>query len=184
LKLRKILSATPTAYRPRAKVEALEPRQLLSASYLASINTTDAGSYPSNVVQVGSFGFFTANHGAGGRVLYKTDGTPGGTSKVSNVNVGTFTIFPSQDAPALSMAALGSEAYFSASDGTHGYELWKSDGTSTGTSMVVDLTPGSVSSEISQLTSFGGKFFLFWAIRPPLLHCTKRTELLPAPFRS
>jgi len=34
-------------------------------------------------------------------------------------------------------------AFFTASDGIHGYELWESDGTDTGTVMVKDIFPGS-----------------------------------------
>ncbi|NIP52547.1 MAG: hypothetical protein GWN61_15505, partial [candidate division Zixibacteria bacterium] len=33
--------------------------------------------------------------------------------------------------------------FFAASDGIHGYELWKSDGTAAGTVMVKDINPGN-----------------------------------------
>ena len=36
--------------------------------------------------------------------------------------------------------AVGSTLYFQANDGTHGGELWKSDGTAAGTVMVKDIT--------------------------------------------
>jgi ELWxxDGT repeat protein len=40
------------------------------------------------------------------------------------------------------LAAAGSTLYFLADDGVAGSELWKSDGTALGTSMVLDLSPG------------------------------------------
>ncbi|MFB8790888.1 MAG: ELWxxDGT repeat protein [Potamolinea sp.] len=36
--------------------------------------------------------------------------------------------------------------YFTASNGTNGIELWKTDGTASGTVFVADINPGSASS--------------------------------------
>ena len=46
--------------------------------------------------------------------------------------------------------------YFSASDGSFGYELWKSDGTEAGTTMVKDIKYGSDSGvENSEMYAIG-----------------------------
>jgi ELWxxDGT repeat protein len=39
--------------------------------------------------------------------------------------------------------SIGSTQYFSASDGVHGSELWRTDGTADGTFMIKDVNPGS-----------------------------------------
>src|SRR5262249_20282676 len=39
------------------------------------------------------------------------------------------------------LVVIGSTTYFSASDGVHGLELWKSDGTTAGTVMIKDINP-------------------------------------------
>ncbi|MFM9073266.1 MAG: ELWxxDGT repeat protein, partial [Cyanobium sp.] len=45
--------------------------------------------------------------------------------------------------------------YFSANDGSCGYELWRSDGTTAGTSRVLDINPGAASSNPKDLISRG-----------------------------
>ena len=62
---------------------------------------------------------------------------------VLDINTNTLSSNPS------GMVAIGSTAYFTADDGVHGLELWKSDGTAAGTVLVKDINPGSASSDPS-----------------------------------
>ena len=54
-----------------------------------------------------------------------------------------------------SMTVAGSTLYFSATTLEYGAELWKSDGTAAGTSLVADLRFGPLGSYPSGLTAFG-----------------------------
>ena len=45
-----------------------------------------------------------------------------------------------------SLTVVGSTVFFTATDATHGTELWKTDGTAAGTALVKDVYPGSIGS--------------------------------------
>ena len=53
------------------------------------------------------------------------------------------------------LTAVGRTLYFTLNDRSHGYELWKSDGTEAGTVMVKDIWPGSSGSYVDWLTGVG-----------------------------
>jgi ELWxxDGT repeat protein len=64
-------------------------------------------------------------------------------------------INPSGSSSPSELVNLNGTLIFSADDGVHGRELWKSDGTAVGTKMVADINPGSASSNPTGLTVVG-----------------------------
>lgn len=63
-----------------------------------------------------------------------------------------------------SLTAVGSTLFFTATDTTHGRELWKTDGTAAGTVFVKDIRPGlSAGSNPTALANVNGTlFFSAW----------------------
>ncbi|MDA8551520.1 hypothetical protein N9K65_05935, partial [Candidatus Poseidoniales archaeon] len=89
-----------------------------------------------SLIAVGNTLFMAANDGTNGLELWKSDGTASGTVMVKDINTGTGDGITSAFAFGPIMTAFGNTLYFVATDGTNGYELWKSDGTASGTVMV------------------------------------------------
>ncbi|HEY0554907.1 MAG TPA: ELWxxDGT repeat protein [Thermoanaerobaculia bacterium] len=55
--------------------------------------------------------------------------------------------------------AAGSQLFFAARDGVHGFELWATDGTGPGTRLVRDILPGLLPSSPRSLTAAGALLF-------------------------
>jgi ELWxxDGT repeat protein len=129
------------------------------------IYTGSASSFPLYLLDWGGNLYFRARNDENNYELWKTDGTSSGTVLVKDIFPGNangglaflnlFTIFNNQ-------------IYFAANDGVVGTELWKTDGSNAGTSLVQDIrtglagssVPGSISSSLGQnLAVFNGNIY-------------------------
>jgi ELWxxDGT repeat protein len=111
--------------------------------------------FGSTPASLGSALIFWAQDSAHGLEPWVTDGTPVGTHLLLDINPGPASSL--SPAEGVGMAVVGSIAYFSADDGVHGNELWRSDGTAAGTYLVADTVPGPGSAALSDFTPFNGQ---------------------------
>lgn len=106
-----------------------------------------AGSFPSQLTHVNGTLYFRAN----GR-LWKTDGSLQRTVPIHS-QAGDGPLSPGE------LTALDGTLYFRAFDGLHGMELWRSDGTPSGTFRVRDLHPGLSDSNPREFTVLGRRMY-------------------------
>jgi ELWxxDGT repeat protein len=75
--------------------------------------------------------------------LWGTNGTTGGTFLIKDINTGgsgAVTNTAAGTGAPLPFAVIGNYAYFSATDGSTGTELWRTDGTAAGTTKVTEFS--------------------------------------------
>jgi ELWxxDGT repeat protein len=105
--------------------------------------------------------YFAADDGLHGNELWRSDGTDTGTYMVKDVNPDSGSISTNYHGPYNTNKVIGSAFYFTADDGPHGYELWVTDGTSTGTRMVNDINTNATDNNAypNEFMSYNGKLY-------------------------
>ncbi len=132
------------------------------------IVATDFGaaspSYQHQPTYVDGVVFFTVvSNGQG--YLWKSDLTSSGTEQVSDAEPFRCLTQPFQGCPGRQSAnsvGLGGALLYSSHGPGAGVELWRSDGTGTGTHQVIDILPGWKSANPGELTPLGG--FLYFTV--------------------
>lgn len=112
------------------------------------------GNEPKEFAVYGGRLYFPAKSASDGLEVYSTDGTPTGTSLLTNINMAAgagsdpkeFTVYHDR-------------LFFTASTGATGRELWVTNGTVGGTMLVKDIYPGSSSSDPQELTVSNGRLY-------------------------
>lgn len=118
------------------------------------IRNGGGSSYPNHLANNNGILFFYANDGIHGDELWKSDGTASGTRMVKDIRPGRTG---SRSKFEFDMLSFGGVVYFTASDGVHGPELWRSDGTAQGTRLVKDIIKGNIGSIPSNLSILNGE---------------------------
>lgn len=116
-------------------------------------------SVPQNLVDLNNTLYFSANDPTNGVELWKSDGTTANTVLVKDINAGTGGSM-NLSIPKAFFTAFNNNLYFQATNGTSGYELWKSDGTAAGTTLVKDINSGSGSSNPSGILATSSMMYL------------------------
>ena len=125
------------------------------------LNVGSASSGPAHLTNIDGTLYFTANVGSFGRELWKSDGTAEGTVMVVNAVADSQIGLFNQDIPTSGplFTQVGETVFFRAYTGAHGLELWKTDGTAAGTSLVKDVVAGGAGSALGSFVAVGSTLY-------------------------
>jgi ELWxxDGT repeat protein len=128
-----------------------------TTSMVEDIHRGPEGSDPRSPLAFPGMVVFTADDGEHGRELWRADSIdapiPTTTAMVSDLLPGAAGSSPGSPTP------VAGEPVFVADDGTHGPEIWASDGTRAGTVLAADILEGSTGSDPASLTAEGRRLF-------------------------
>lgn len=131
-----------------------------TADLIEPVRLTDQGVYLNDAVDLNGTLYFLSDSSA---ALWKSDGTPAGTKPVYQAAV--IPDPPSDPVRLRSLIVFNDGLFFVGFDAEHGYELWKSDGTTAGTVLFNDIVAGPASSGPGGLTDLNGT--LLFSISTP-----------------
>lgn len=141
-------------------VSASAAAAFTAPALVKDINPGSADSSPMVFFPLGSKLVFFANDGVSGTEPWVSDGTAGATFMLRDVwpgaNSGVNIYCPSCNA-----VSNGSVVYFSASDGTGGSQLWRTDGTTIGTTKVYSGTTAIGLGIVGSKVYFTGNSLLY-----------------------
>ncbi len=120
-----------------------------------------SSSYPWGWGKINGKLLFKASVPGYGVELMETDGTEEGTKILKDINPNQVIGTTSNSNPH-SFKNVNGIVYFSADDGVNGAELWKTDGTESGTIMVKDINPAGDSNP-APIININGTIFFFAA---------------------
>lgn len=113
-------------------------------SLLADIFPGSGPSSPDHFIEAGGIEYFSAFDPLNGQELWRTNGTPVGTKILEDLNPGAVGSMPQGNYQQDLVSANGS-VFFAATDGTHGAQPWRSQGTPQ-TTILEEVDPNEVSS--------------------------------------
>nr|WP_299346312.1 fibronectin type III domain-containing protein [Allomuricauda sp.] len=111
-----------------------------TGTYMVKDINLGGGSFPEQMIELNGQVIFMANDGTNGKELWKSDGTDTGTQLLLNIAPGN-----TSGTPANTDIVYGKNdnyVFFRADNGTQGFELYITDGTTDGTRQVQDLFAG------------------------------------------
>ncbi|MBD2551600.1 hypothetical protein H6G65_18890, partial [Microcystis elabens FACHB-917] len=147
-------STFPVSSGSAIRISTLPNPSSPAPTLVKDINTQRIGSNPSQLRVMNGALYMAGNNGFSGTELLRIDAF-GASSLVKDVRVGP------NSAEIRVLTVVGSNLFFLAVDDTNGYGLWKSDGTTAGTTLVL----GGLSyytwayNDVTTVAASGGKFF-------------------------
>ncbi|HZL33835.1 MAG TPA: ELWxxDGT repeat protein [Tepidisphaeraceae bacterium] len=132
---------------------------------VADINPGNASSLPQDLTNVNGTVYFSANDGTHGTELWKSDGTSAGTVMVADLAPAPPDTTGGKNPPAdpssfpIDLYNVNGTLFFIANDGTHGSQLWKSNGTAQGTVSIASMSQ-AIGTTLPAEATLGGKLYI------------------------